>query len=121
MEIGGRLLCELVMNIGEMRHRLTFQEPTETRDAMGGISTAWPEKDWLTVWAAIWPLKDKELAESMKLQGRMVRRIRVRYRSDLHKKQRIHWANEGIYLNINSITNVAERGAYLDILAEEVE
>ena len=80
------------MNIGEMRHKLTFQEPTEGRDAMGGITTTWPEKDWLTVWAAIWPMKDKELAESMKLQGRMVRRIRVRYRSDLHKKHRIHWA-----------------------------
>jgi len=109
------------MNIGDMRHRLTFQEPTETRTGTGGFATTYPEKDWITVWAAVWPLSDKELAESMKLQGRLLRRIRTWYRSDLHKKQRIWWENKNIYLNITSITNVQELGAYLDILAEETE
>ena len=75
----------------------------------------------MTVWAAVWALKDQELAESLKLQGKRFRRIRIRYRSEFTKKWRIYWANKGLYMSIESLDNVGERDVFLDIMAKEVD
>ena len=107
------------MDVGQLRHRLTFQKPTEARVDSGGFATTYPEKDWLTVWAAVWGLKDKEEDEARRIAGKRIRRIRIRYRSGLTDKWRIYWAKKGIYLNIKSIIDVSERHIYLDIMAEE--
>lgn len=74
--------------IGQMRHRLTFKEPSEAREAdyneaqltFNAIAN---DPD---VWARIEPLSGDELVEARQVDSRVTHRITLRYRSDLNTR-----------------------------------
>jgi len=112
------------MNIGELRHDLVFQKPVETRTSTGGVATTYPEKDWLELKAAIWPLKGTEQAEAMKLEGKKMRRVRIRYlsglTSEIDETWRVYWPNKSIYMTLKPPSDVGERERFIDFMTEEI-
>ena len=104
-----------ILRSGALRHRISFQEKTQTSDSMGGYTHTW--QDSIDAYAAIWPLKAVERLESMKLEHSVTHKIRVRYHSGITADMRIRFGER--YFEIIAITNFDERNIQLDILAEE--
>ena len=65
------------MRTGELRHRITLQQLTSTRDAYGGVSEAWA--DHKSVWASFDALTGKEGYTDPAPVGVGNFRIRIRY------------------------------------------
>ena len=111
------------MRSGDLKHFITFQEPTQTSDGGGGFTIVW--SDAYETRAAIWPLSSKEQLDSMKLELEVNHRIRIRHprNIDLTAKHRIKWldhvTNEYKYFNIVSVRNVDKRNLMLEFLALE--
>ena len=109
------------MNPGALNKRLIFQKPAETRTSTGGFATTYPEKDWLPLWAAVWPMKNKEAAEAHKLEGKVYRRIRIRYRAVITEKWRVYWEAKDIYMSLTSPpSDPGERREYMDFISQEI-
>jgi len=105
------------MRSGSMRHLIHFEEPTITRDSLGGEVKTW--SSLITQeWVQIIPLKGDERYRSSKLDTEVTHKIRLRYRSDINSKMRI--IHEGRTFKIDSILNVYEKDKEQDIMATEV-
>ena len=73
---------------GTLGHRITLQEPTETRGAAyGDVQKAWA--DVATVWAAFEPLSGRELLLAQQVNSEITVRFRIRYRADVTAKWRV--------------------------------
>ena len=46
------------MNVGKMRHRITFQKQSDDKDSLGGYEDEWT--DVVTTWAQITPVSGKD-------------------------------------------------------------
>ena len=108
---------EGIMQAGRLRHRLTFQTRSEASDSMGGATVTWPEKYWVTVWAAVWPIRGLEGID-------VTHQIRTRYfklpdGTEVTPNTRIYWKNKGVYFNIHSVINPDQRSISLEIMAEQ--
>lgn len=106
------------MKAGTLRHRITIQERTETRDAIGGFSETWATLSGnASVPAAIWPIKSAEALDAQKLENQVTHRIRIRYRSGITTKHRIVFGSRTF--QIVSLMNPDERNIMLDMLTTE--
>lgn len=107
------------MDAGRLRHRVTIQSVTETRDTTtGAIATSWA--DVATVWAAVEPLSGREFLAAQANQAEVVARILIRYRDDVTAKMRVV-AGSKVY-NIRAVLPDKESGIdHLTLMvAEEV-
>jgi len=105
------------MDAGRLRHRVTIQSVTETRDtSTGAIATSWA--DVATVWAAVEPLSGREFLAAQANQAEVVARILIRYRDDVTAKMRVlHGAR--VY-NIRAALPDNESGAeHLTLMVSE--
>jgi SPP1 family predicted phage head-tail adaptor len=105
------------MDAGRLRHRVTIQSVTETRDtSSGAISTSWA--DVATVWAAVEPLSGREFLAAQAGQSEVVARILIRYMAGVTAKMRVvHGAR--IY-NIHAVLADKESGAeHLTLMVSE--
>ena len=112
------------MRAGLIRNRLTIQTRMEVSDSMGGAIVTWPERYWLTVWAAVWPIRGLEGVDAKSLEGKITHKIRMRYHTlnngnDITPANRIYWKTKGKYYNIRSVVNPDQRNISLEIMAEE--
>lgn len=62
--------------IGRLRHRVTFQEPTRTQDSFGDPIISWA--DWGTRWGQVTPLSGLELIQAVQVDSAVSHRIRCR-------------------------------------------
>jgi len=104
------------MQIGEMKHSVTWQQQTKVSDGMGGSDTTWV--DVCTTWARILPTSAKEIRQSEQTVLVASHTIRIRYRSVFKSSWRGQF--KGRYFAIVGIVNPEERGEWLDILVKEV-
>lgn len=102
--------------IGDLRHRITFQEPVKKPDGYKGHTVKW--RDMITVWASVEPLSGREYFYSHQIKNEVSHRVRVRYRTDLRLEMRIK-LSEDRALNIESIIDLQERHQMLEILCME--
>jgi len=72
--------------IGELRHQLVFQTPSDTPDGAGGASRTW--NTVATLWAAISSASVSERRISEHLDGVVTHVITLRYRTDISGGQR---------------------------------
>lgn len=77
--------------IGDLRHRVTIEEKTITRDTYGGEEITWSTV--ATCWAAVEPLQGREFLEGRRLEAEVSTRIRIRYRSGVVPGMRITWGD----------------------------
>jgi SPP1 family predicted phage head-tail adaptor len=104
--------------IGDMDKSITFQTATETSDGMGaGGTLSWANT--LTTWAAIRPLRGRELLSEGKLEHTVTHRVFCWYSALINAKQRISYDSRAF--QIISIINPNEENVEMEILVEEID
>ena len=106
----------MTMKIGDMRHRITFQQPQKTPDGYKGHTVKWQVV--ATVWASVEPLSGREYFYSHQIKAQATHRVKTRYRADITTKMRIK-LSEDRALAIESILDLQERHQVLEILCRE--
>lgn len=103
------------MRAGRLKHKVVFQTRTETRDAHGGVSTAWGTafKDFI----AIEPVRSKEQLAAGQINTETTHTGVMRYRSGVTTGHRILWGSR--IFDINAVVNPCERGRALELLLKE--
>lgn len=76
------------MRAGRLRHYVTLQEKSVTRDAMGGEVVTWVDKA-TAVPAEIVELSGKNLNAAQQVHPELSATVRLRYRSDLTPQWRV--------------------------------
>lgn len=103
------------MNVGKMRHRITFQRPVEEKDILGGYKGDWI--DVVTTWAQITPISGKEYFAQMR-ETVVSHRIYCRYRAGITPRMQIKFGERTF--RIVSVLNWEERNEGLTIMCEEL-
>ncbi|KGK87366.1 phage head closure protein [Clostridium sp. HMP27] len=105
------------MDIGELRHRITFQKLTANTNENGFEMEDW--QDYKTVWAAITNLHGREYFEAAAVKEENTVKFTIRYVPNIEPTMRILF--KGKQYNINSIDNIKYKNKYIEISALEVE
>ena len=100
---------------GEFRHRITLQQPVQTRNATGDMVTTYA--DVASVWAAIDWENGRRFESAKQLNSEAEGVVRIRYRSDVQADWRINYKTR--YFQILSISNVRERGSEMMMTCKE--
>lgn len=93
------------MYAGGMRHWISLQSPSETRDVYGGVTVSWTTQ--LKTWAEIDPPKGREYFAAGQKQAEITTRVRIRYCSCADNDWRVKFGTR--YFDINSIIDSDER------------
>jgi len=104
------------MEAGKLRHRVTIQQATATRDTIGV-----PEDTWstlATVWAAVEPLTGREFVEAFRTNAELTHRVRIRYRSDVTAKMRVLESSR--HYDIVAVLDVKGEMRELHLMCREV-
>lgn len=106
------------MQSGRLRHRVTIQRQTVTRDAYGGEVVTWGTL--AEVWALCLPLTGRERYVSAAAQelSDLSYGVRIRHRTDVDPKMRVVWGTK--VLDIQSVQDPTGRGAELVLLCRDV-
>lgn len=108
------------MRSGLLKHPITFQSPTETRDAAGGVAKAWTDE--YNDRARISPVRGREYFMADKVRADVTHMIVIRSRPDKPlPTYRIKWTDNGTdrYFQIDSIVDVEERDRETQIYCKE--
>lgn len=105
------------MEIGELRHKITFQKLTTTTNENGFEVEAW--ENYKTIWAAVSNLYGKEYFEAAAVQKENTVKFTIRYFKALDTSMRMLF--QGRQYNIISIDNIKYKNKYIEIKALEVE
>ncbi|MFZ5834021.1 MAG: phage head closure protein [Pseudomonadota bacterium] len=101
--------------IGGLRQRVTLQRRSDVADTGGGSTLIW--SDVAQLWAKVTPLQGGENVQAMRLQPVQEYRVELRHRADVTPAERFLFGAR--VLNIRSVINVNERGAWLECRCEE--
>ena len=104
------------MKAGELRHRVTLQEATETRDTTGAIVTVYVDR--ATVWGAVEPLTGREFFQAQAVNAETTTRIRIRYWQGIVPKMRATW--DGHTYDIQEVREVESRRRELHLMCKEL-
>lgn len=104
------------MKAGQLRHLITIEQPTETRDSMGGTITVWVP--FATLWAAVEPISGREYFAADKVNAEESHRIRIRHYPGITSKMRAKW-NDRTF-NIRAVLNIQERNREIHLMCLEV-
>jgi len=102
------------MRAGLLRHRVTIQEPVETKGQLGDTEQTWSDRD--TVWAAIEPVRGDERFSLMQEKATIDTKITMRAVSYLTPKMRL-LHNERIF-DIEAIVDVGTRGREMEVFCK---
>lgn len=105
------------MEIGELRHRITFQKLMTTTNENGFDLEDWV--DIKTVWSAARNLNGKEFFEAAMGQAEKTVKFIIRFTDGIDETMRILF-KQRIY-NITFIDNIKYRNNFIEIKALEVE
>ena len=103
------------LKAGDLDKRVTIQAPTETRDAGGAVVVTWV--DVATVWAAIEPLRGRELIAAQAEASEVSGKIRLRYLSGITSKHRVVYGAR--IFDVVAPVNPKERGEALELYVRE--
>lgn len=99
--------------IGELRHRVVFQESVLTPDGSGGFTQEW--RDLAEVAAAVVALSAAEQLRFQQLQTAVTHKIYIRWRADVTARMRA--VKGGEVYDIVSATDRDGTGTCLEIMA----
>jgi SPP1 family predicted phage head-tail adaptor len=103
------------VRIGKLRHRITIERVTETRDTDGSVIETW--STYVTVQASIEPISGREYFAAQSTQADATHRISLRYLSGIVPKMRVKFGSR--IFDILSIINVDERNRELQLMCRE--
>lgn len=103
------------MRAGQLRQRITIQQPTIVQDTFGEADVTW--STYIQAWASIEPLRGREALEAMSLQQEVTHRVRMRHRDGVTPDMRI--SHDGRTFNIRSVRNLWERDKTIEMMVQE--
>lgn len=103
------------MESGKLRHRVTIQQATESRDADGGVTRTWGT--FATVHAAVSPLSGREYLQADQVQAQVTHRVRIRRYPGVTPKMRV--LHRSRVLNIEAVRDLDERISVMELLCRE--
>lgn len=77
------------MNAGDLRHRITIQQPTVAQDSYGEPVPTW--STFATVWAAAEPATGREYWANQQVTSELSVRFRIRHRTGITPSMRVSW------------------------------
>ena len=105
-----------MVTIGQLRHRVTLQQPSIAGDGMGGGARTWT--DVATVWASVEPLRGSSFWQAQQTQTKTTHVITIRYRPGVTTDYRVAFA--GRHFSIDVIQNPSEANRYLLLYCTEL-
>lgn len=99
---------------GKLRERVTVQQASETRNAMGETVLSWA--DLTTVWASVEGVSSREALDAGQQEVTITHRVRMRYLSTLTQNMRFRWRDRT--LNIVSLLEYGNRTEHVAICEE---
>ena len=99
---------------GKLRERVTVQQATETRNAIGETVLAWSTYE--TVWASVEGVSSREALDAGKIDVQISHRVRMRYLSGMTQNMRLSWRNRT--LEIVSLLEYGNRSEHVLICQE---
>ncbi|WP_123053084.1 phage head closure protein [Clostridium sp. JN-1] len=105
------------MDIGNLKHRVTFQRFTTVVNDNGFEEEAWV--DFKIVWAAISNLHGREYFEAAAVQAEKTVKFTIRFIKDIDESMRIKFRDK--QYNITSIDNIKYANKFIEIKAMEVD
>ena len=103
------------MKIGKLRHKITIQEYTASRDSFGAEVEGWSDK--ASVFASVTPMSGKEYFASQQLNAEVTTKITIRYLAGITPKMRVMFGNR--IFEILSVLNFEERKIELNLMCKE--
>jgi SPP1 family predicted phage head-tail adaptor len=103
------------LKIGKLRHRVTIEQVTETRDADGSVIETWAT--YATVQASIEPVSGREYFAVQSTQADVTHRIYTRYVSAVVPRMRVKYGSR--IFEILSVINTGERNRELQLMCRE--
>lgn len=104
------------MRAGDLRHLVTLEEQVQGTDPYGNPTTVWEDRG--QVWAAVEPLRGRQLFEAQTAFGEIVTKVRIRYRSGITPSWRVLW--DGRVLAVKAALDVDGRHRELELMCVEV-
>ncbi len=99
---------------GKLRERVTVQQATESRNAIGETVLAWSTYD--TVWASVEGVSSREALDAGKIDIQISHRVRMRYLSGMTQNMRLSWRDRT--LEIVSLLEYGNRSEHVLICQE---
>lgn len=93
------------MKIGALRHRITIEQATDARNAIGEMVPSWAT--FATVWASIEPLRGRELEAAQQRFAEASHEVVIRYLVGLVPKMRVKFGTR--LFDIGFVQNIEER------------
>ena len=106
-----------MMQAGRLRHRITIQTFTTTKDEFGQPVETWDTFD--TVWASVEPLTGREYFQAQQTQAEISYRVRIRYLSGVEPTMRVIHGSRT--LEILAVLNAEERNREIQLMCREVK
>jgi len=108
------------MNIGELRHRITFQSLSDQTTNENGFPLPEDERyvNYKSVWSAVYPLKGTEFWSAKTYKSENTVKFICRYISEITPDMRIKYGDRKF--NIEGIIDIDERHKWLQIMGVEV-
>lgn len=105
------------MEIGELKHRITFLKCIIQTNENGFEAETW--EPFKTVWAKIENLSGREYFAAAQVKAEKTVKFTIRYLEGLDETMRILF--EGKVYNITSIDNIKYQNRFVEIKALEIE
>lgn len=103
------------MNAGILRHKISFQSRTVSRDSFGAETVAWRTEK--TVWASIEPISGREYFLAQQVQSEITHIIKIRYYSGVRTDWRVIFGSR--IFDIKSVINLKERNNQMALMCRE--
>lgn len=111
------------MNVGELRHLVTVQHPTRTKDGKGGYTKAYsdvsPASTW---WCSIETSSDAKMdrlaAGGAAITSRATHILHGRYHDDINTE--VQLVEGARTFNVLGVQNISEEDRFTRVFAEEV-
>ena len=100
------------MNPGDLRHRITLQNPPAYGEAEDNYTDA------ATVWANINPISGKELFAAEQFSSEITHRVRIRYRNDVTPFMRVKYGTRTF--EVMYVINEYERDRIIQLMCKEM-
>lgn len=107
----------MAIDPGRLRERITVQQATETRNAIGETTQSWVT--YAERWASVDGISAREFLTSGQQQTEITHRVRMRYLDGLNSTMRVLWRDR--ILEIASCLEHANRSEHELLCTERVE
>lgn len=107
-------------SIGELRHRLTVQNPTRASDGDGGYTDTWAAASPSPVWGKVEPSTPDRIERMVgnTVDAPVSHIVTLRFHSGITAKTRL--TLDGRYLAVRGVQNLLDKDQWLVLACEEI-